>query len=451
MNELNYLKALKTLNVLYCEDEAAPRRQMKIVLEDIVKNLYVGEDGVEGLELFKKHSPDLIITDIKMPKMDGLLMCEEIKKIDPKANIILLTAFDYKNFFQKAIDIGVSQYVIKPIGEGKLFNAIHRTLETIMAKKKVDYQSMYIQSILDAQKNLVLVTDGKNIQAANKAFLKFFDYDSLGKLLVDKMGNMQESIQFEEGRFVNAARFLLELNDFIDQKIVIYIEKERENVPFTCEVTKLEEIEGRYLVSLNDVSKLEYFAKKSLLPVKEEMLSVDESEESFVEDEIDITIDSLSSDILGVEDICEKDSLTNYYNQESFYERLEDFVASGGESFSFLVFSFKNFKEINKTNGFEFGDEVIRELTRYFNDEFLYDSLFVRFAGVEFGVLIKSQEDEKDGIKSNLGDISKELNQRLISYNEKCRCSFSHFSVKADKVVSLISAIRVKHITTKGS
>jgi YesN/AraC family two-component response regulator len=106
---VNYDKLLRNITVLIVEDHKEARIQLERILHSRVKRTILAADGVEGYNRYLKHEPDLIITDIKMPNRNGLEMAKMIKLKNPKVQIILLTAFDFKNFFLEAINIGVNQ------------------------------------------------------------------------------------------------------------------------------------------------------------------------------------------------------------------------------------------------------------------------------------------------------------------------------------------------------
>ena len=89
-------------------------------------------DGIEGMELAEKIKPDIIITDIKMPGMNGLDMSKKIKEILPKTKIIILTGYGDFKFAKQAIGISVSAYILKPIEEEELIN----TIKTIVSECK---------------------------------------------------------------------------------------------------------------------------------------------------------------------------------------------------------------------------------------------------------------------------------------------------------------------------
>jgi len=71
--------------------------------------------GPEGLKIFKKESPDITILDIKMPDMDGLEVLKEIKKIDPKAKVIMITIVANDENKQKAKELGADDFIQKPL------------------------------------------------------------------------------------------------------------------------------------------------------------------------------------------------------------------------------------------------------------------------------------------------------------------------------------------------
>lgn len=106
--------------VLYVEDDLLVSEIMEMTLKIFFDKVLIAYDGEEGLELFKKEKPDLIISDILMPKLDGLEMSKEILKINKDAKIILVTADNESNYHTKAKEIGVLDYLQKPIDFEKL-------------------------------------------------------------------------------------------------------------------------------------------------------------------------------------------------------------------------------------------------------------------------------------------------------------------------------------------
>lgn len=122
--------------VLYVEDEELTRAAVSAPLGRRVQTLLQANNGREGLELFRLHRPGIVITDIRMPVMDGLTMAREIKALDEKTQIIVTTAHNDTRYFLDAIDIGIDRYVLKPIDHKKLFSGLEKCMATINGEKE---------------------------------------------------------------------------------------------------------------------------------------------------------------------------------------------------------------------------------------------------------------------------------------------------------------------------
>ena len=103
------------ISILYVEDEENVRAMLSRFLKRFCSELYVAENGEEGLALYKEHQPDIVISDIKMPKMNGLEMVQKIKEIDHSQLVLLLTAHSDSEYLFEAINLNVDGYVLKPI------------------------------------------------------------------------------------------------------------------------------------------------------------------------------------------------------------------------------------------------------------------------------------------------------------------------------------------------
>jgi len=83
-------------------------------------------NGVQGIELFKEHTPDIILTDVNMPVMDGIELLRAVRAIKADASCIVLTAYSDKIVFGKFKDLGVSAYLLKPLDFQQLFAALEK-------------------------------------------------------------------------------------------------------------------------------------------------------------------------------------------------------------------------------------------------------------------------------------------------------------------------------------
>ena len=189
-------EVLKTISVLYVEDENDVREFTSKLLTSLLRKVYVAQDGQEGLKIFEENKDDidLIISDINMPKMDGLSMCEAIKKINHEIPLVITSAHNDTNFLRRSIEIGVTTYAMKPIDLYQLMESIIKAMEPIILRKKlielnlsleskIEQEINKIKSILDAQDNIIIVTNKEEITNVNKKFLDFFGVDNFDEFI----------------------------------------------------------------------------------------------------------------------------------------------------------------------------------------------------------------------------------------------------------------------------
>jgi len=128
---------LKKLTILYVEDDEDTREQLCEFISRPVGTLLTASDGAEGLELFKAHLPDIVVTDILMPVMDGLTMSYEIRKIVLSVPIIVVTAFEETNYLKLAINIGIDKYVTKPVNSYMLLECLLECAHRLRAEEQL--------------------------------------------------------------------------------------------------------------------------------------------------------------------------------------------------------------------------------------------------------------------------------------------------------------------------
>jgi DNA-binding NarL/FixJ family response regulator len=121
---------LKSLTLLYVEDEPRTRESLGDFLRRRAGTVIVAADGAEGLAAFKEHPAQIVITDIRMPNLDGLAMAREIRSLDPGVQIIVTTAFEDADYLAQSIETEIDQYVMKPIQKARfefaLMTCVHR-------------------------------------------------------------------------------------------------------------------------------------------------------------------------------------------------------------------------------------------------------------------------------------------------------------------------------------
>ena len=199
-------KILNNLTVLIVENEGDGKKIVQEVMRDKFEKVITAQNGDEGLKKFKKYNPNMVITDVFMPIMNGLDMAKSIKEISKDTPIIVFSTNSEKETLLKAIDVGIDKYVLKPIDlddflvtlenvaknkietaniiqvtNGYSFNKIKRVLirdgvEISLTKKELAFISLLIKRLgtlvlHDEIKNVVWVGESVT-EAAIRTFIK---------------------------------------------------------------------------------------------------------------------------------------------------------------------------------------------------------------------------------------------------------------------------------------
>jgi len=116
---------LDDTTILYIEDDLATQKLIEKILKRHCKEVYVANDGAEGLELYQKLHPDIVLSDIVMPHMNGIEMSEKIRTLNPKQIISLFTAYNEPEFKAKASQLQIDAYILKPFDEKQFFDSLN--------------------------------------------------------------------------------------------------------------------------------------------------------------------------------------------------------------------------------------------------------------------------------------------------------------------------------------
>jgi len=131
-------KILSNYTILYVEDNKEISEEIVFFLRGVVKNIYIAYNGQEGAELYEKHNPDIVITDIQMPIMNGIEMIKTIRsKSEKNTPIIITTAFNEAHHLIEAINMGVDYYIMKPLNLKELLKNLRKTVEPLELKKEI--------------------------------------------------------------------------------------------------------------------------------------------------------------------------------------------------------------------------------------------------------------------------------------------------------------------------
>ncbi len=143
---MNTSDHLKTLSLLYVEDDEIIRKQITHFLQRKFGQFWVAENGQQGLESFMDNSPDIVLSDIMMPIMNGLEMTKAIKEHSPETPVIFTTAFNDSANLLDAIKLRVDNYVLKPVDLNELIQAIERSASLLLARRELVSKNAELES-----------------------------------------------------------------------------------------------------------------------------------------------------------------------------------------------------------------------------------------------------------------------------------------------------------------
>lgn len=136
---------LKNYTLLYAEDEHQVQEKMAEYFESYFHSVYCAKDGEEALELHRRYSPDVVMLDINMPKINGLEVARRIRSEDLHTRIVMLTAHSEKEMLLQATEINMSKYLIKPVSPIDLKTALDKVASELITaphksdKKRLEY------------------------------------------------------------------------------------------------------------------------------------------------------------------------------------------------------------------------------------------------------------------------------------------------------------------------
>ncbi|MGB5964987.1 MAG: response regulator [Sulfurimonadaceae bacterium] len=140
-----FLELGEELTILYVEDSEMVRESTCDILDEYFDNIDVAVNGEEGLQKYKEfyeaHNTfyDIVITDINMPKMNGIEMLESIFKLHTRANVIVMSAHNEAEYLLKLINMGISNFILKPIEITMFQTVVSRTIQSVVNQKKLKH------------------------------------------------------------------------------------------------------------------------------------------------------------------------------------------------------------------------------------------------------------------------------------------------------------------------
>ena len=175
----NIVKYTQDLTLLYVEDNKDAREATIPVFESIFNNIVTAIDGEDGVKKFLTNKIDIIITDINMPKLNGLEMIQKIKTYNDEIPILIISAHNDTKFFIDSIKMGVDGYILKPINVEQFFAILSKAIQKIRLQEDINKKILFLKQYEDVtnQSSIVSKTNTKGILTfVNDEFCRISGY-----------------------------------------------------------------------------------------------------------------------------------------------------------------------------------------------------------------------------------------------------------------------------------
>jgi len=196
----------KNLTILYVEDEDLIRMNALSYLKRLFNNVYEASNANDAINIIKENKPHIVITDIKMPKINGLDMIRTIREYDKKIKFIVLSAFTDTKYLLDAIDLGLVKYLTKPIKHETLYPLLLKCAKDIFQdkdSKKYISKDCYFDNV---NENLISQDEVINITKTELLFLKLLIKNHPRSVTYEEL---QNNIWYDEYMSENAIRLLV--------------------------------------------------------------------------------------------------------------------------------------------------------------------------------------------------------------------------------------------------
>lgn len=164
---------LENYKILFADDEKDMRDNMFEILSFMSNDVLLAEDGEEALQSFYDNSPDIVILDIEMPKLNGLEVAKKIRETNQTIPIIISTAYTETKYFLQAVELNLTSYILKPITIVDLKESLKKALNNINFHQKSTVE--FSKNIYYENKKRILFCDNKEI-SLTKIQMLFLEY-----------------------------------------------------------------------------------------------------------------------------------------------------------------------------------------------------------------------------------------------------------------------------------
>jgi len=404
-------KITKKINILYVEDDTQLRASTLPVFSKIFKSVDVAVDGQDGLEKFQQKKYDIIVTDITMPRKDGLSMIKDILRINKEQKIVVASGYDESRFLVPLINLGIHAFHVKPYDTKAFIFSLYKESRDILIDRKTKVmekqQAVFdekltkkrdkaiemnerlnkttseLSEILKSVHTAVMVVHHGEVSYANEAAFKLMNLNSLHDI---QTFTQQLSTKLVDGGVdyivaEDLEQLVFKTQDTQDNKIILQLESGVKYISLSCKTLD----EDKYVLSLSDITQMEQ--REFYNPV------------------------------------------TNLGNIKYLTENLDEYLEKNRELLVFLI-KLTNYNGIKKWLGPDGVVEAEKKFSAVLNDEFenldLKEKGLLANLGINQFVIITKPEYLEE-LEKPLYSLEKEV---IIKYKESSQ-DYNEFSLSA--------------------
>ncbi|MCD6330244.1 MAG: diguanylate cyclase [Candidatus Cloacimonetes bacterium] len=405
-------------SILIVEDQHIILTYIKSILKKKFGTIHTALNGAEGLNLYKTHKPDIVVTDLQMPVMDGLEMIQHIRTLDPDAKILITSAYSNTNYMLKAIDLGVNGFHIKPIDSDRLLEQIDALVKQLSLEEKALEEEEKFRVLSSAARDAIVMMDINGMVTFwNQGAERIFGYtkeEVIGKELhkflapdyyyEDHNKAMPKFRNSGDGKFVGKTIELKALR------------KDQSSIAVELSLTSVKlHNEWNAIGIMRDITD-RILAKEELIKAYKKM------------------------DILA-----HTDHLTQLSNRLDMMEKLNyectRFERSAVQ-FSIAIGDVDGFKEINDTYGHQAGDEVLSNIAHILQTSIRKQDIVGRWGGEEF--ILMFPKTTLEGALIVAEKIRKSIEEANFEYEQnKIRATITFGVATYDEKMDIDACIKM--------
>ncbi|WP_320036040.1 EAL domain-containing protein [Halarcobacter sp.] len=388
------------IKILYIEDDLVVQKSISNILKMIVSTVHCASNGEEAISILEKenYQLDIIITDIRMPKLNGLKLVEHLREKNLEIPVIITTAFNDIEYLKKAIELKIDKFIEKPIDLNSLLKEVEKIINIVTTKKELERKKIQLENykkVINLTNYVVELTPDGQITSVSDNLKAFF----------------KENLGFE-----------IEFNNLF--QVGQHYDYENEEIGSKDKIRE---------VMFSKIMNFEIFSKDIVLNINKNFFTLNMTGfASYIEEDeiktISIILKNLTDTLRKKNEKIEelyKDLVTELPNRHS----LINYLNKEEKKASLVLVSLDNFKKYKQTYGFVFADNILKNLANEIKNYSLkIDSnkkTFYKLESSIFAIVVEINED------STTNQI-KEFAQKLIDY-------FDKYIVKIDKLTIDIS------------